>query len=134
MYKGQRKGVFRDGHGTFNLSTGESSYEGDWVKGLSNGKGRLRFGLKTGSKLYNEGSLEGEYENGFKQGTSIIQWDDKSEFHGQFEGNKLIFGTLLWYDSDDKLNRYLGLFKDFQMTGKGSLYQGSQKKNFDDLK
>ncbi|CAI2359006.1 unnamed protein product [Moneuplotes crassus] len=122
IYKGQRKGILRDGAGTFSLCTGEASYEGEWEEGLMHGKGKLRIGTKKGASLENEGTFEGKWKNGLREGTGRVAWDDQSEFHGQFEINDMIFGTFTWFDYLGHLHRYLGLFKDYKMTHQGSLH------------
>ena len=88
------------------LSTPETS-----KNGLQHGEAKVRFANKMYTILVNEGTFKGDYENGFRSQTGLIVWDDKAEFHGQFDTNMMAFGTLTWYDKDGNLNRYMGLFK-----------------------
>lgn len=87
---------------------GEISYDGDSVKGLKHGVGRLRM---------NGSTYEGEFIADAKHGQGVLTWDDGRQYRGQFESGKFHGNAvMIWPDG----RKYSGQYVDDRKHGEGT--------------
>lgn len=95
----------REGHGTYIYPNSYFSYEGQWVAGQKEGKGRLSIG---------EGFYEGDFRGGEIEGSGKQQWADGTVYTGEFnQGNRNGHGVQVYadgrrYEGSWVMNRYSG--------------------------
>eukprot|EP00092_Neocalanus_flemingeri_P012921 GFUD01013920.1.p2 GENE.GFUD01013920.1~~GFUD01013920.1.p2 ORF type:complete len:203 (+),score=71.69 GFUD01013920.1:103-711(+) len=94
-YDGEWKNKAAAGYGVMKWQNGDR-YEGDWVEGLRQGKGKY-ISKSTGGKY------EGEYTSDLKQGKGKYTFSNGDWYDGQWkEGLRHGHGTYVWKDKNEK--------------------------------
>lgn len=100
-----------DGRGVLRwiLRSGDEKYDGEMSKGRYNGRGVY---------AWNDGErYDGEWRNGDMNGRGVYTWSDGSRYEGEFRDDKQNGrGIYVWANG----NRYDGEWNDDRMHGRGS--------------
>jgi len=109
MYDGGWKDKAADGYGVMKWQNGDR-YEGDWVAGLREGKGKY-LSKPTGGKY------EGEYVADLKEGSGKYTFANGDTYDGQWKaGLRHGQGTYTWKEKNEK---YSGAWEDGVKQGQG---------------
>jgi len=117
MYDGGWKDKAAEGYGVMKWQNGDR-YEGDWVAGLREGKGKY-LSKATGGKY------EGEYAADLKEGSGKYTFANGDSYDGQWKaGLRHGQGTYTWKEKnenteEDEYNRYSGDWEEGVKQGQG---------------
>jgi len=112
-YAGQVKANLRQGYGVCTYQNSFFVYEGQWEKGVKQGKGKLQF--KDGSYY------EGDFSNGEITGEGIRYWASTgNRYSGMFENGEMCGLGRMEYGNG---NVYDGAWMDNKQHGQGMLMQ-----------
>ena len=109
IYEGDWENDFINGNGIeiIQNENGKIIYNGQFIKGKKNGKGKLI--LSNGSEYY------GDFKNDLLEGNGIFKWNDNKYYNGEWNNNCINgFGIL---NEEDK--KFIGYFKDDKKNGIG---------------
>merc|ERR1711936_1469283 len=83
-YDGDWKNKAAHGYGVMKWQNGDR-YEGDWVEGLRQGKGKYTCKASGGKYDWNNGDwYEGQWKSGLRHGHGLYVWKEKNE---KYEGS-----------------------------------------------
>lgn len=110
-YTGEFKNDLQNGKGVEENYEDNTVYEGDFVNGIREGIGKLKF---------NDGTVyEGEFKKGQFNGKGILKFCDNKQYEGEFKDGKMNGqGTFTWENGSKYIGEYVNGFKQ----GYGSFY------------
>jgi hypothetical protein len=113
-YEGELQNGKRHGEGVYVGADGVTKYEGQWLTGKRNGRGKLIYS-KSGSSFY-----EGLWEHGMKHGAGHQVWASGNEYSGQWQkGAMRGRGRMIWRTAVG-VEEYSGEWEDNQPHGNGT--------------
>lgn len=116
LYTGEwdKKNERPNGTGTFAMENDGGTYEGEWVDGVAEGQGTIKWD--------NGDHYEGEWKDGMRngQGTYTSVDGDGFVYEGEFKNNERSgSGTMTWETEDGEIGTYEGEFKNNELSGNG---------------
>jgi hypothetical protein len=115
-YDGEVKNAIRHGKGLFSYHALEATYNGQWVEGMRQGEGELKYNATS--------SYKGGWVKDKKEGKGLMIYDSGDRYEGEWRADKRHgYGIMVWSVQGNVVEVYKGNWFEGMQHGEGfSLY------------